>query len=140
MNEMLDMMSDLIKKAMKEKEKDRLKVLRYLMSLLLENKTSAHPIVEMDVIIKHAKKLKDSLDLYKNDATRMEEIQKEIAIVAEFMPQELSLDEVKKMIKEIISNLETPQMGAVMKELSGKIKGRFDGKQASDLVKEALRG
>jgi uncharacterized protein YqeY len=114
------------------------KALRYLKSLLLENKTSKSPIAEQDVIIKYHKKLKDSLELYKGDQARLEEINSELAVVAEFMPTQLSEQEVKALIDEIIASLENPNMGAVMKELTPKIKGQFDGKLASQMVKASL--
>lgn len=135
---MIDKISTLMKEAMKAKLADRVKALRYLKSLLLENKTSKSPIAEQDVIIKYHKKLKDSLELYKADASRVADIQSELAVIEEFMPKQLSTDEVKKIITDIIAQLDSPNMGAVMKELTPQIKGQFDGKLASQMVREAL--
>ena len=135
---MLEQISSLIKEAMNAKQAARLKVLRYLKSLLLENKTSTKPIAEQDVVIKHYKKLNDSLELYKNSPDKLVEIKAEIAVVAEFMPQQLDEEVVVQMIKDIQQHLDNPNMGQIMKELSPKIKGQFDGKRASELVRAAI--
>lgn len=137
-NRMLEKISELMKEAMKAKQKDRLKALRYVKSLLLENKTSKSPVEEQDVVIKYYKKLNDSLELYKNDTERLDELQAEIKVVEEFMPVQLCEADVIAIIDEIIKGLDSPNMGAVMKELSPKIKGQFNGKAASGLVRAAL--
>lgn len=135
---MIEELNTLIKEALKAKQKERLTALRYLKSLLMENKTSTKPIEEMDVVIKHHKKLVDSLENFPKDNPMYAQTENEITIIAEFLPKQLSEDEVKDLIQKIVSSLDSPNMGAVMKELSPQIKGKFNGKQASDLVKAAL--
>ncbi len=127
-----------IKEAMKNKDKDRLEILRYLKSMLIENKTSTKPKEELEVVISLSKKLKDSLEMYPEGHQAREKAQREIKVLKDFLPQELSQDEVKEFISNIMNTLENPNMGSIMKELSPKIKGRFDGKMASQLVKKAL--
>ena len=135
---MLEQINNDIKNAMKSKEKEKLAALRYLKSMLMENQTSKSPRPEMDVVISHHKKLKDSLGVYPSGHPAIEQITAEIAIVEAYMPQPLSEADVVKHIEEIKGKLDAPQMGAIMKELSPQIKGRFDGKLASELVKKAL--
>ncbi|MDA8792204.1 GatB/YqeY domain-containing protein [Bacteriovoracaceae bacterium] len=124
--------------AMKSKEKEKLEALRYLKSLFMTNKTSATPKDEESVLISHVKKLKDSLVHYPADSDSAKKIEQEIIFISEYMPKPFTEDEVVSLIKEIISSLDNPQFGLVMKELSGKIKGKFDGKKATDLVKSNL--
>ena len=76
--------------------------------------------------------------LYKNHQTSLEELKGEIMIVAEFLPEQLLKEDVVKIISEIKASLESPNMGSLMKKLSPQIKGKFDGKLASQLVKDAL--
>lgn len=136
---MIEQLNQDIKAAMKAKEKEKLTAIRYLKSMLLENQTSKSPQPEMDVVIKHVKKLKDSLESYPADNPMRGQIQNEIKFLEVYMPKQMSEDEVVVMIDQIISSLgEKPQMGAVMKELTPKIKGMFDGKKASQLVKDKL--
>lgn len=131
--------SEQIKSAMKAKDKIRLNALRYLKKLFIENDTCGNPKPEMDIVISHAKKIKDSMALYPEGSPQRDEIAAEHAILEEFLPKQLSEQEVKDMIQKIVSGLEAPNMGAVMKDLSPQIKGRFDGKQATQLVQAALK-
>lgn len=139
MGQLKDQISEEIKAAMKAKNKTRLNVLRFLKKLFIENDTSKKPVDELQIVISHAKKTKDSLDLYPAGTDQHQEIEAELKVLEEFLPKQLTEAQVKSIINEIIAGLEGPNMGAVMKELSPKIKGQFDGKKASQLVQEALK-
>lgn len=134
---MLEQLSNLIKEAMKQKQKERLEALRFLKSVLMENKTSKNPKPEIDAVVAHYKKLKESMIHYPEGSDQLKSIAYEMSVVEEFMPKALNETEVIALIQDIKSKLETPNMGAIMKELSPQIKGRFDGKRASELAKEA---
>ncbi len=127
-----------IKDAMKSKDKERLEVLRYLKSMLMENKTSKNPVGEQDVLIRHSKKMKDAIDTYPAGSELQTKAIKEVAILATYLPKGLEEDEVITIINDIITSQGTPNMGSIMRELTPQIKGRFDGKRANDLVKAAL--
>ena len=136
---MFDQITEDIKKAMFAKDKERLDALRYLKSMLIENKTSkTAPIAEMDVLIKHVNKLKDSLESFPPENEVRKKTEREIIILSEYMPKQLTEDVVVGFIKEIIANTPNINAGLVMKELSPKIKGQFDSKIANELVKAAL--
>lgn len=132
----MDQISNDIKEAMKAQDKVRLNALRYVKKLLIENKTSVKPQNELDVIISHAKKLKDSADAFPAGSEQANELHAEIAALASYLPSALSEAEVIEMIQNIKKSLEAPNFGAIMKELSPKIKGRFDGKLATELAKK----
>lgn len=138
---MFEKITEDIKQAMLRKDKDSLNALRYLKAMFIENKTSKAPIPEMDVVIKYVKKLKESLESFpEGNAVRLQ-TEKEIEILKAYMPKELSEDEVKNFIKEIMANAPSvANAGMIMKELTPKIKGQFDGKRANELVKAALGG
>lgn len=135
---MFEQITEDIKKAMLAKDKNRLDALRYFKSMLIENKTSKAPIGEMDVLIKHVKKLKDSLESFPPENEIRKKTEVEIGILSEYMPKQISEEEVKKMISAIIAANPGVNAGLVMKELSPKIKGQFDSKLANELVKNAL--
>lgn len=135
---MFDIISEDIKKAMFAKDKNKLDALRYFKSMLIENKTSKAPIAELDVLIKHVKKLKDSLESFPPENEIRKKTVVEISILAEYMPKQISEAEVKNMITAIIAANPGVNAGLVMKELSPKIKGQFDSKLANELVKNAL--
>ena len=136
---MFEKITEDIKQAMLRKDKDTLDALRYLKAMFIENKTSKAPIPEMDVVIKYVKKLKESLETFpEGNAVRLK-TEKEIEILKAYMPKELSEDEVKNFIKDIMANAPSvANAGMIMKELTPKIKGQFDGKRANELVKAAL--
>ena len=133
-----DKISEEIKLAMKARAKTRLNVLRYLKKLFIENDTSNKPIKLEDIVISYAKKTKDSLALYPTDSQQRTEIEAELVVLSEFLPKQLSEKDVMQIITEIKAGLDNPNMGAIMKELSPKIKGQFDGKKASQLVTAAI--
>lgn len=135
---MMEQITEDIKKAMKALDKERLDALRYFKSMLIENKTSKAPIVEMDVLIKHVKKLKDSLENFPAENEIRKKTEREIIILSEYMPKQLDETTVKGYIAEIIAKTPGVNAGLVMKELSPKIKGQFDSKLANELVKAAL--
>ena len=136
---MFEQITEDIKKAMFAKDKERLDALRYYKSMLIENKTSkTAPIAEMDVLIKHVKKLKDSLESFPPENEVRKKTEREIIILSEYMPKQLDENVVKGYIQEIIATTPNISAGLVMKELSPKIKGQFDSKIANELVKAAL--
>jgi uncharacterized protein YqeY len=63
----------------------------------------------------------------------------ELAFLKPYLPEPLNSQEVRKMIGGILEKMEKPNLGLVMKELSPLIKGKFDGKEASQMVNEALK-
>lgn len=138
MAEIMDKVNNGIKESMKAGQKDRLNALRFLKAKLIENNTSSKVLPELDVVVAHVKKMKDSLTEFPEGNAIRQQTERELTYLQEFMPAQMSEDDVKKLILAIKANLPSPNMGAVMKELSPQIKGRFDGKRANDLVKELL--
>lgn len=134
-----EQINDEIKSAMKAKDKTRLNAVRYLKKLFIENDTSSKPTTEENIVISYAKKTKDSLSLYPADSDQYKEILAEVAVLSEFLPKQIDENEVQALIDSIKGSLDSPNMGAIMKELSPKIKGKFDGKKASQMVQAALK-
>lgn len=135
---MFEQITEDIKKAMFAKDKGRLDALRYFKAMLIENKTSKTPIAEMDVLIKHVKKLKDSLENFPEGNEIRAKTEQEITVLNDYMPKQLDAATVKGFIQEIVSKNPGINAGLVMKELSPMIKGQFDSKLANEMVKAAL--
>lgn len=134
---MLETINEHIKEAMKNKEASRLQALRFFKSKLIENATAKKKLPEQDILISHVKKLRDSLALYPEGDARLG-IEEEIKYLTPYLPQALAEAEVCSLIEKIISSLENPNLGMVLKSLMPQIKGRFDGKRAQELVKKSL--
>lgn len=135
---MLDKINDDIKTAMKARKKEKLNALRMLKSAFIENNTSKKPRPDQDVAISHVKKLKDSLEAYPEGSDEVTNIKAEIQNLADYVPQAMSKSDVETLINEFIGSTEDANFGTVMKAISPKIKGRFDGKEATALVKSIL--
>ncbi len=123
--------------AMKAKDKVRLETLRYVKKLLIENKTAKSPRAELDIVVGYAKSLRDAAETMPPSSELHAKTLEEIAVLQEYLPQALSDADVMALINEIKTK-GISEFGAVMKELSPQIKGRFDGKRASELVKSTF--
>jgi hypothetical protein len=138
-----------IKQAMRDKAQDRLRALRAIKSLILleETKTSAGSVLsldeEMKLLTKAAKQRKDSAAIYEeqNRPDLLEKEMAELAVIEEYLPKQLTEDEVKAKLQEIMDRVgaKAPSdmgkvMGVAMKELAGLA----DGKLVQTLVKSLL--
>ncbi len=97
----------------------------------------------LDVISSEIKKRKDAIVLYEQGKRPelAEKEKKEIEILIKYLPQQLSPEEIKKIVQESIittSAKEMRDMGKVMADLTPKIKGKADGGEVSKIVKELL--
>lgn len=99
----------------------------------------------IDVLSKQMKQRRESIEHFKaagrDSMVQVEE--EESAIIAEFLPQPLSEDELRGLVSAAIAETgaTTPaEMGKVMGALAPKIKGRADGKAVSDMVRAQITG
>lgn len=132
---MLERVTEDIKAAMKAKDKGRLDALRLLKSAFIENNTSAKPKPDAEVAIAHVKKLKDSMEQFPAGSDEVAKIKSEIEYLASYVPQPLSKEDFESMVKEFVSSNPGADFGTVMKAITPQIKGRFDGREASQIVK-----
>jgi hypothetical protein len=137
-----------INDAMRHAQKERTGVLRMLLSELknreieLQAKTSGYELTDEDclgVVTRAVKQRKDSVAQYRaggrEDLVTKEE--SELTILQQYLPAQLTADEVRAMVREFAA-AGANSMGAVMKQLSPRIKGRFDGAEANRIVREVL--
>tara|TARA_B110000090_G_scaffold118472_1_gene131863 strand:+ start:642 stop:1094 length:453 start_codon:yes stop_codon:yes gene_type:complete len=138
-----------IKEAMKAKNVLALEALRAIKSavLLLKSEAGASEELTEDQEIKLLQKLvkqrRDSATIFREqnrvDLAEPEEAQAEI--IAKFLPEQLSEEEVKSLIEAIISQTgatSMKDMGKVMGMASKQLAGKADGKTISTLVKQLL--
>lgn len=131
--------------AMKAKAEFRLNVLRMMKSKILNvNARGDLPDAEiLKIINKYAKELKDSIEEFKkvDRADTVQTIQKELTIVQEYLPRELTADEIKAIVQQTIAAAgaaSIKEMGKVMKEITAKYPS-IDGKLVSQFVREILK-
>ncbi len=135
---LIEKINEDLKNAMKQGEKERLNALRNLKARFIENNTAAKVLPEMDVLVAYYKKLKDSMAAFPEGHALRLGTERELKFLDPYMPAQMAEADVRTLIKNIVSKMEKPNMGAVMKELTPQIKGLFDGKRANDIVKEVL--
>lgn len=133
--------------AMKAKDKDRLTVIRMLKAALdkerIDKKIEITDEVFISVLEKQVKMRNDSIEEFKK-AGREELVEKtlgELEVLKKYLPEALSEDEVMDIINDAITKLEATtmkDMGKVMSELSPKVKGRYDMKEVSSIIKSKL--
>ena len=142
---------DDLKQSMKNKEEDRLRVLRSIKSKLLEKEISerkegAATLSDeqvIEVLMKAAKQRKESIDQFqqggRDDLVARE--QQELEIIESYLPEMLTEEEIRDIAKQKIGELEAENMadmGKVMGALMQELKGKAEGATVSKVVKEEL--
>jgi hypothetical protein len=140
---------DELKAAMKAGARDRLETIRLLKSAAKYREIElGQPLDDAGlatVVNSLVKQRKDSAEQFKAGG-RPEQAQKEeaeILVLHEFLPAQLSADEVRQLVDAAIAETkaQSPKdMGTVMKVLKEKVAGRADGKTLSDAVRARLSG
>lgn len=134
--------------AMKNKEKDRLTVIRMVKAALkqeqIDHKKEINDDLLIDVVTKQIKMRKDSITEFEkgNRKDLIEKTEEEIKVLENYLPEQLSMEEVKKIIDEIMEEVKpesSKDMGKVMKEAQAKLKGKTDMKEVSSIIKERLQ-
>lgn len=144
---MLEQLNQQIKEAMKAKDQVRLRGLRLIKStiMLMHAEGGSGPSAEdeMAALVKMAKQRKDSIDIYlkegRDDLAAKE--QEELDVISEFLPEQMSEDEIKKALEKIISETGAEgmkDMGKVMGRATQEMKGKADGKLISQVVRQLL--
>ena len=134
-----------LNEARKGREKLRTLVLSTTLSDLRNREIEVGKEVDdaevLSVLTKAMKRRKEAADQFRA-AGREELAEKETAeaeILGAYLPEGLSEEEVRGIIREILAGGAT-EMGPVMGQLMPRLQGRFDGKEANRIVREELAG
>ena len=138
-----------LKKAMLARDEVSMRALRAIKSAVLLAKTAdgatevLSPDTEIKLLQKLVKQRKDSLEIFERQ-NRMDLAQKEkeeLDVIEQFLPKQMSEDEVKEVLTKIISELgvsDASGLGKVMGVATKQLAGKADGKMISALVKQLL--
>ncbi len=145
---MYEKINEDLKNAMKSKDTFKLSVLRMLKSALqLEQISKKHELDDNEiaaVLKKQVKVRKDSLEEYKkyNKEDEVEKLEKEISVLSVYLPEELSEEEIEKIVLSAIDEIKPTSMkdmGLVMKKVGELLVGKnADMSLVSKLVKEKI--
>jgi len=149
---LLDRLNEDLKQAMREKDKVRLRTLRSLRAALKnkeidQREDGAETVLseqdQLAVLRKQVNQRKDSIEQYE-DAGRddlVQQEQEELEVLNEYMPDQLSDDELEEVLKEIIDEVgaeSMADMGPVMGRAMNRLRGRVDGGRVQEKVKDLL--
>lgn len=144
-----DKVMDAMKTAMKAKDTQSLEALRAIKSALLLAQTETGSKAdlteeeEIKLLQKQVKQRKDSAAIY-NEQNRQDLAEPELAqaqVIEQFLPKQLSEEEVSKIVDQIIADSgasSMADMGKIMGLVSAKLAGQADGKTISTAVKSKL--
>ncbi|MBW3113062.1 MULTISPECIES: GatB/YqeY domain-containing protein [Bacillaceae] len=145
---LLNRLNDDMKQAMKNKEKEKLSVIRMLKASL-QNEAIKHGKQELSedeeltVLSREVKQRKDSLQEFQNAGREdlVEKIQTELTYVEIYMPKQLSEEEVSAIVQQTVTEVgatSKADMGKVMGAIMPKLKGKADGALVNKLVLQHL--
>lgn len=144
---LLDKMNKDLIDAMKNKDKDKLTTLRMVKGAMqlerINNKKEENEDLLIETVSKQIKMRKESI-LEFEKANREDLIaatKKEIDILSEYLPKQLTEEEIDKIIDNIFDKVKptsAKEMGIVMKEVTPLLKGKADMKEVSNKIKERI--
>jgi uncharacterized protein YqeY len=144
---LLGRLNDDMKQAMKNKQKEKLTVIRMVKAALQnEGIKLQHTLTEEEeitVLAREVKQYKDSLLEFKKAGREdlVDKLQSEIQILSAYLPEQLTEEELADIIKQVISEVgatSKADMGKVMTAVMPKVKGKTDGSLVNKLVIQLL--
>jgi len=145
MEKLFPKINDDLRAAMKERDTVRLETIRMMKSKILNvNARGDLPDAEIiKILAKYAKSLKDSVEEFKkvNRMDAASKVEGEIKIIGEYLPKQLSEDELREIIKKAVAEVNATsakEKGVVIKKVMSENAG-VDGGTVSRLVSELLK-
>ena len=133
---LLERLNNDMKQAMKNKEKDKLSVIRMLKAAMQNEALKLrHELTddeELTVLSRELKQRKDSLQEFENAGRSdlVDKVRTELEYVEAYMPEQLSEEEISEIVSQTIEEVNASSkadMGRVMGALMPKVKGKADG-------------
>jgi uncharacterized protein YqeY len=140
-------LNDDMKQAMKNQDKFKLSVIRMIRSAIknveIDLKKTLDDNEVLDILNREIKQRKDSLQEFeKADRDDLaESVRKEIEVIAVYMPQQLTEEEIHAIVQQTIQETgasSKAELGKLMSALMPKVKGRADGRLVNQLVQQLL--
>ncbi len=136
-----------LKQAMRDKNVARRDVLRYLRSEIHNQEIATQKALNDDgiqtVLVKQAQQRRDSIEAFR-EAGRSDLVDNEetgLAIVMEYLPQQMTPDEIKELALSVVEEVGAAgpgDMGKVMGAIVPRTRGRANGREVSQVVREIL--
>ncbi|MCL4516703.1 MAG: GatB/YqeY domain-containing protein [Firmicutes bacterium] len=137
-----------LKAAMKSKDSRRLSVIRLAKAAIknteIAKKKELGDDEVLEVLNREVKQRRDAIPEFQkgNRPDLVESLEAEIAILMEYLPQQMSEEEIRQAAKEAVAAVgakDARDMGKVMGALMPKVRGKADGRLVNQVVKELLQ-
>ncbi len=147
MSTLKDELLEDMKVAMKQKEKERLSVIRMaraaIKNIEIDKRKDLTDEEVIEVISKEVKQRRDAIPEYVKAGREdiVQKLKEEIEILTKYLPRQLTREELEVIVEEVITQVGAISMkdiGKVMGGIMPKIKGRADGKLVNELVRAKL--
>lgn len=143
---MKEKLQSALKDAMREKNRVKLDTLRGILSAIqyeeMQKKVEPLPADGVaQVLQREVKKRREEIEFAEkgNRPELIEKVNAEIAVIEQFLPKQLSTQELEQAVRAIAAqNGATPSVGVIMKGLQEQYNGQYDGKAASEIVRKVL--
>ncbi|MBU0576075.1 GatB/YqeY domain-containing protein [Patescibacteria group bacterium] len=132
-----------MKRSMKSGDKIRLGTIRFLRSQIknfeIDHGEQDDAGVEK-IIVQQVKQIKESIEEFQK-AGRVDLVSEEqikLKVLEEYLPEQMSDQEIEAVVKEALSGIEDPQVGPVIGAVMSQVRGKADGSRVAALVRQAL--
>ena len=133
-----------MKAAMKSGQKERLGVIRMLISDVKNIDLAPKKITEEEAVAAYGKKLKKSIEEYEKlgKPAEVEQLKKELAVVEEYLPKKATTEDTERLVQEFLgkNSFTEKQMGQAMGAFMKAHGGQVDPGVANAAIKRALAG
>lgn len=136
-----------MEKALRAGDKERLSVLRLIISAInyaeIDKQKKLDDSDVIEVLSKEAKKHKESIEAFEkgNRQDLVDKEKAELIVITKYMPEQMSRDEIIAIVQNVINEtgVKSPaEKGKVMGKVIPLTKGRAEGKEVNDIVTELL--
>jgi uncharacterized protein YqeY len=131
--------------AMKERNEEKLSILRILWSAIrnaeIDKKENLTDVEIQEAVSRLVKQQKDALQDFTAGGRQdlADKAQKEITLLQAYLPQQLTDEELKEIVKKVISENNLTEAGRAVGVIMKEVKGRADGNKVKLLVEEILK-
>lgn len=144
-----DKVKEDLKNSMKAGDGQRTGVLRMLISVLnnksidKKGKGQSEELTDEEILqslMTEAKKRKESMEIFTKGgrADLADKEKKELEIIQQYLPKQMSREEVEKIVGEIIKKSGASEIGSAMKEVMKELRGKADSALISEIVKQKI--
>ena len=141
-------LEDDLRQAMRDRDTLRRDVIRYMRSEIRNQEIRVQDDLDdqgvVQVLSRQAQQRRDSIEAF-SEANRndlVEKEQAELAIIMEYLPQQMTRDEITELVRQVVTEVgaEGPgDMGKVMSRIMPQVRGRAEGREVNSIVVDTLR-